>query len=238
MTEGEDVGNDEGVTRPSRLADWPCRQGKPDIQGEAATQSKNLFGSLEAEPIPPACQRDDLPGLLIIVGRLPCVLSLLVNDFRGTTNHDIKRLFIGKLERVPSRANVNPQQIRQAWRTAHAVDAPVGRLGQLGFSVSRVAGRRPRRGYPDGREQQTHGNHADRQDGVGYSERRNSHRYSCVRCGGAMTLYVPVCDDGDQVESFAHREPFAGTADGGCLRKTEPDLVCGVSCPGQSGCVF
>ena len=139
---------------------------------------------------------------------------------------------------MPSGTNMDPQQIRQAWRTVRAVDTHVGGIGQCGFSLLRVTWRRPGPGHPEGREQQAHGNQADRQRPVGRSERRNSRRNSHVMtcCSGAMVSYVPVCDDGDQVSLRLIENCLrAGQA---AKPSGDGSRSCGEACHGKQGCVF
>lgn len=125
-----------------------------------------LVRLFQAESILPACQCDHVPCLLIVVGGLPHILSLVVNRSCGATDDGIERLFIGEREPVPSWPHVDPQQLRQTWRTVHPKDALVGGTGQCGFGLLRIAGRCPRPSHPDGREQHDPGNQANRQGTV------------------------------------------------------------------------
>ena len=102
-----------------------------------------LFRSFQPEPVFPAGQGDDGAGRVVIVGGLPRGVSPVIEPGRGTADHAIQRLFLIKRKGVPSRPDVDPQQIGQTGRMARAVDALLGIRGQRGFSLLRVTLRKP-----------------------------------------------------------------------------------------------
>ena len=112
----------------------------------------------------PACQRDDVAGRVVIVGGLPRGLSPVIERGRGTADHFIERVFLGKRKGVPSRTDMDPQQVGQAGRTARAMDALIGIRGQRGFSLLRVTLRRPGPVYHNSQEHKARGHQDDRQD--------------------------------------------------------------------------
>lgn len=130
-----------------------------------------LFGLFQAESIFPAGQGDDDAGRVVIVGGLPRGSSLVVKRGCGTADEFIQRVFLGKRKGMPSRPDVDPEQVGQAGRAAHAADAFLGIRRQRDFSRFRITLRRPGSVYHNSQEHKAHGHHAERQEPVGRSER-------------------------------------------------------------------
>ena len=131
-----------------------------------------LFCIFQPKPVFPACQGDDGAGCVVIVGGLPRGPSLVVERGCGTADDFIQRLFLGKRQRVPSRSDVDPEQVGQAGRAARAVDALIVKRGQLGFGRLRFTLRNTRPVYHNSREHETRGHQAERQHPVGSSAER------------------------------------------------------------------
>ncbi len=111
----------------------------------------------------PACQCDDVAGRVVIVSGLPRGLAPVIKRSRGTADHFVERVFLCKRKGVPSRTDMDPQQIGQAGRTACAVDALIGIRGQRGFSLLRVTLRRPGPVDQNSQEHKARGDQDDRQ---------------------------------------------------------------------------
>ena len=127
-------------------------------------KATRLVGLFQPKPVLPAGQCDDVAGRVVIVGGLPRGLSPVVKRGRGTADHVIQRLFLGQRQRMPSRPDMDPQQVGQARRTACAVDALLGIRGQRGFSLLRITLRRPGPVDHNSQEHKARGYQDDRQD--------------------------------------------------------------------------
>ena len=109
----------------------PASPGRKDVTA--------LPKTFKPEPVLPAGQRDDGAGALVIIGGLPRGLALVIERRRSATDHFIEVLFLVKRKGVPSRTDVDPQQVGHAGRTIRPVNALLGigrqcRFGLLGLT--------------------------------------------------------------------------------------------------------
>ncbi len=98
-------------------------------RGKKGLNAFTSIGLFQPEPVLPACQCDDVAGRVVIVGGLPRGVSLVIERSRGATDHFIERVFLCKRKGVPSRTDMDPQQVGQAGQTACAVDTLSGIRG-------------------------------------------------------------------------------------------------------------